>query len=128
MRSVVERNVLMRHIPVVTDPTEVLETSICKAKVFQEEQRTSRKLKPGKTTNYETSIIINQSARHHITENLNLYQQRCKNLQTRRIYLNKFNPGHCKCIADLIPLTRIYIQHNFKIIFREHSVLRGLEL
>jgi hypothetical protein len=82
----------MLRIPVVTDLTEVLETSNCKAKVFQEQQRITQKMKPGTTTYHETSVIINQSARRRIPENLKLYQQPCKNLQTRRIYLNKFNP------------------------------------
>jgi len=92
MRSVFDRNVVMRRIPVVTDLTEVLETSICDAKVFQEEQRITRKLKPVTTTYCETSVIINQSMRRHIPGNLNLYQQRCKNLQSHRIYLTKLNP------------------------------------
>jgi hypothetical protein len=82
----------MRHIPVVTDLAAVLETSICKAEMFQEEQRITRKLKPETTTYFETSVIINQSTRRHIRANLNLYQQRCKNLQFRRIYLTQFNP------------------------------------
>jgi len=91
MQSVVDRKVVMWRIHVFTDLTEVLDISICKAKLFQEEQRT-RKLKPGTATYYETSVIIKQSTRRHIRENLNLYQQRRKNLQSRRIDLTKFNP------------------------------------
>jgi len=91
MRSVVDRNFVMRRIPAVTGLTEVLETSTCKAKMFQEEQRTTLKMKPG-TTSSETSVIIKQSTRRRIPENVNLYQQRFKNLQSSRIYLTQFSP------------------------------------